>query len=202
MTQIIAFAGRKQSGKTISAEFVQKIFYETAIKIGWVDFDSKIYNFADPLKQNICIDIMGLTYNQCYGTDHHKNELVDCYWNNKQLTAREVMQIVGTDIFRKMQTSVWSNAIINTINKEKKILAIIADCRFPNEVETIKRARGMVIKLSRNPYNSNHASEIALDKNNYDQSIFDLVIDNDNMSISQQNEIIYDFIKSRRLLPL
>ena len=101
-----------------------------------------------------------------------------------------------------MQTNVWSNAIINTINNEQKILAIIADCRFPNEVETIKRARGMVIKLSRNQYNSNHASEIALDKNNYDQSIFDLVIDNDNMSISQQNEIIYDFIKSRRLLPL
>ena len=51
MTQIIAFAGRKQSGKTTSAEFVANLF--------WQHKDSKIYNFADPLK-NLCIDILGL----------------------------------------------------------------------------------------------------------------------------------------------
>ena len=47
----------------------------------------KIYNFADPLK-NLCIDILGLKHSQCYGTDEQKNQKVDCYWDNKQLTAR------------------------------------------------------------------------------------------------------------------
>lgn len=201
MTTIIAFAGRKQSGKTTSAEFVKNFFYSTALKIGWVDYDTKIYNFADPLKQNICMDILGLTHNQCYGSDEQKNELVDCYWNNKQLSAREVMQIIGTDIFRRMQTNVWANATIKKIEKDKKWLALIADCRFPNEVNAIKQSGGIVIKLNRNPYDSYHESEIALDDNKYDQSNFDLIIDNNNMSISQQNEIIQQFIVSRRLLP-
>jgi len=187
MTTIIAFAGRKQSGKTTSAEFVKDLFYSTALKIGWVDYDTKIYNFADPLKQNICIDIFGLTYNQCYGSDEQKNEFVDCYWNDKQLSAREVMQIVGTDIFRKMQNNVWANATINKIRHDNKLLALIADCRFPNEVDVVRQSGGIVIKLNRNPYNSDHDSETALDSNRYEQSNFDLTIDNHNMSIDEQN---------------
>ena len=117
---IIAFAGRKQSGKTSSCEFVKNLF-ETS-NLG----QSKIYNFADPLKQ-VCIDILGLTYDQCYGTDENKNELVDCYWPgiDEQMTAREVMQHLGTDMFRRLQQNVWSAATIRLIEKEKPDLAII-----------------------------------------------------------------------------
>ena len=190
---IVAFAGRKQSGKTTSAEFVANLF--------WQHKDSKIYNFADPLK-NLCIDILGLEYRQCYGSDEDKNQLVNCYWDNKQLTAREVLQIVGTDMFRKMQNHVWSNATIRQILREQPNLAIIADCRFPNEVSAIKNVGGIVIKLTRNPYNSNHTSEIALDSDQYDQSLFDLVIDNENMTITEQNKVICDFLHFRGILTL
>jgi molybdopterin-guanine dinucleotide biosynthesis protein len=38
---IIAFAGRKQSGKTTSCEFIQSLLPNQ---------ETKIYNFADPLK--------------------------------------------------------------------------------------------------------------------------------------------------------
>lgn len=185
MTHIIAFAGKKQSGKTTSAEFVTSRYPH--LKCG-------IYNFADPLKKNICIDILGLTYDQCYGSDIQKNELVDCYWNKQQMTAREVMQFIGTDIFRNIQTNVWANATINKIYRDNMDLAVIADCRFPNEVSAIKQAGGCVIKLNRNPYKSNHESEIALDAPGYDHSIFDLVIDNHNIGISEQNAIIGQFV--------
>jgi hypothetical protein len=195
MTKIIAFAGRKQSGKTTSAEFVKTLF--DSMSAG----GSEIYNFADPLKL-LCIDILGLDYNQCYGKDEDKNQLVDCYWDNNQLTAREVLQIVGTDMFRTMQKNVWSSATIRRIRKENPELAIIADCRFPNEVDVIKNAGGLVIKLNRNPYNSQHQSEIALDKDKFDQSIFDLIIDNHNMNIIEQNKNIYDFLKKTEVLPL
>lgn len=196
MTTIIAFAGRKQSGKTTCSEFIKNIYNQYLVG------QCNIYNFADPLKQNICIDILGLTYDQCYGPDTKKNELVDCYWNKKQLSAREVMQIIGTDIFRSMKQNVWSDAIINKINKDKPNLAIIADCRFPNEVETVKRAGGWVIKLNRNPHNSYHESEIALDINRYDQTNFDLIIDNVDMTISEQNNIILQFLKDKGMLLL
>lgn len=192
---IIAFAGRKQSGKTTCSIFLEQIFKT------YTNASTKIYNFADPLK-SLCIDILGLKHSQCYGSDEDKNQLVNCYWDNKQLTAREVLQIVGTDMFRKMQNHVWSNATIRQILREQPDVAIIADCRFPNEVEAIKNVGGIVIKLTRNPHHSDHASEIALDPDRYDQSLFDLVIDNENMSIEQQNNLIYEFFNTKGLLPL
>lgn len=188
MTTIIAFAGRKQSGKTTSAEFIQNVFKQSSLG------DCQIYNFADTLKM-LCIDVLGLSYNQCYGSDKDKNELVNCYWDNKQLTAREVLQIIGTDVFRKMQNNVWSDATINRIKKDNLEMAIIADCRFPNEVESIKRVGGIVIKLERNPYNSSHISETALDPDQYNQSLFDLVIDNKMLNIEQQNNQILEFLQ-------
>lgn len=195
---IIAFAGRKQSGKTTCCEFIK----EYASRVLPPAHSVKIYNFADPLKQDICINILGLTAEQCYGTDEQKNELVNCYWDNKQLSAREVMQMVGTDMFRAMQKNVWSAATIRKISHDQPSLALIADCRFPNEVDAIKKAGGIVIKLNRNPYNSDHASEIALDKKIYDQSNFDLVINNQYLSVNDQNVLIHDFLKNKGILPL
>jgi hypothetical protein len=198
MTKIIAFAGRKQSGKTTSAELLVD-YYKYALNI---EEGIKIYNFADTLKR-FCIDTLELTYDQCYGSDEQKNELVDCYWDNgTQMTAREVMQFVGTDVFRKMKNNIWSNATINLINKEKPKLAIIADCRFPNEVDAIKKSGGFVIKLMRNLFNSDHDSETALDLKNYNHKNFDLVIFNQNLSIEEKNHGIINFAKKKGLLQL
>ena len=152
----------------------------------------------------MCIDILGLTYEQCYGSDESKNEYVDCLWpdSGKAMTAREVMQYVGTDIFRKMQHNVWADATIRKIQDENLPLAVIADCRFPNEVQAVKNAGGLVIKLNRNLYNSTHESETALDENRYDQSNFDFLIDNTDLDIGEKNELIYSFLKVKRVLPL
>lgn len=208
MSLIIAFAGRKQSGKTTSCEFVDGIFNEYYIRHCYEkEYITKTYNFADPLKQ-LCIDILGLTHDQCYGSDESKNERVNCYRNycpddSGRMTARQVMQYVGTDVFRKMQTNVWSDATVRLIKKESPSLALIADCRFPNEVDAVKNNGGIVIKLDRDLYGSEHASEKALDEDMYDQSNFDLVIDNTKISVKEKNEMIYEFlIKTKRVLPL
>jgi len=192
MTKIIAFAGRKQSGKTTCSEYITSLCGH---------LQTKIYNFADPLKQDICINILGLSHEQCYGSDLDKNTLTHIQWGGHYLTAREVMQVVGTDILRTMYNNVWVNATINKIMREHLDLAIIADCRFPNEVESIKSAGGLVIKLNRNPHNSDHASEIALDANNYPQSNFDLVLNNNIMTIDEQNNEVYNFLKKKAILP-
>jgi hypothetical protein len=194
---IIAFAGRKQSGKTSACEFTANVYSQTMQK------NSAIYNFADPLKK-MCIDIFGLTYEQCYGSDENKNEYVNCFWpdSGNSMTAREVMQYVGTNVFRKMQHNVWADATIRKIQDENLPLALIADCRFPNEVEAVKNAGGLVIKLNRNLYSSTHESETALDEDRYDQSNFDFVIDNKDLKIGAKNELIYSFLKVKRVLPL
>ena len=191
MTRIICFAGRKQSGKSSSCEYVYRKLQDKR--------SVQIYNFADPLKQ-ICIDVLGLAPRQCYGEDKYKNELVDCQWNGKPLTAREVMQILGTDILRTMQNNVWTGATIRKIQKDNPDVALIGDCRFPNEVEAVKNAGGIVIKLERSLFYSDHASETALNKEHYNQDIFDYTINNQHIELDTKNEIILKFLKKEHIL--
>jgi hypothetical protein len=162
-----------------------------------LDRHVKIYSFADPLKQDICMNILGLTYEQCYGSDEDKNQLTDLTWPNSadRMTSRDIMQYVGTDIFRKMKSDVWVSATINRINKEKPQLALITDCRFPNEVSSIRDAGGSVMRLTRNPFHSDHLSETILDESNYDWSNFDYLCYNDDMNIYEQCSDIQKFLQ-------
>ena len=192
---IIAFAGRKQSGKSTLCTQVVNFIYD----LEQLEDQAIIYNFADPLK-NLCMDILGLSFDQCYGTDDKKNELVNCYKDGNQMTARQVLQTVGTEFFRSIQHNVWADATIRRIQQDNPLVALIGDCRFPNEVEAVKKAGGTVIKLTRNLYNSDHASETALDPKNYDQSNFDFVVDNQYMTIEEQwRNVISYILQNKRL---
>jgi hypothetical protein len=164
----------------------------------------RIYNFADALKKNLCMNMLGLSYQQCYGSDNDKNTLTNIQWSNMPgyddswtnrpdydlsgfMTARQVMEFVGTDIFRKMKQDVWAQATLNKIHQDRPGLAIITDCRFPNEVDAIKSSGGKVIRLTRDPFQSTHISECILDKDNYDWSNFDYVLDNQNYSLYEKS---------------
>ena len=159
--------------------------------------DVKVYSFADNLKE-LCMNILGLTYEQCYGTDEEKNSPTDINLSdavfdtmrNRKMTAREVMQYVGTDFFRRICPNVWVDSTIRKILNEKPKLAIIVDCRFPNEVEGVQKNGGKVVRLTRNIFGNEdqHASETALDS----YSKFDAIINNQEMSVAEQNEFIYN----------
>lgn len=178
--KIIAFSGRKQSAKNLCAtqltEFINEFNKDIVVKH---------YSFADALK-SICIDILGLEYNQCYGSDEDKNTPTDIVWNGNELTARQVMQIVGTDIFRSLKPNVWTEATIRKIQKDNPDIAIITDCRFPNEIDAVHDAKGIVIRLTRSIDASNHPSESALDKENYDWNNFDIILDNKELTKEAQ----------------
>ena len=108
------------------------------------------------------------------------------------MTGREIMQYVGTNIFRRMYDKVWINATLNMIRTEQSPISLISDVRFCNEVDAIKDAGGKVIHLTRKVYQDSHASENDLD--NYQG--FDLVIDNQNLSIKECNTILLDALVS------
>lgn len=155
----------------------------------------KLYSFADPLKKDICINILGLTYDQCYGSDNSKNTLTELRWEDMpgyngnltgNMTARQVMEYVGTGVFRKMKQDVWVSSVIKKIQNDKPKLAIITDCRFPDEIDAIKKNNGKVLRLTRSKYTSTYESETVLDEDKYDWSKFDAIIRNDDMSIYDQ----------------
>jgi hypothetical protein len=197
MTKILAFSGRKQSGKSTGAQYIESIISHHAIPISY-----RIYSFADPLKQDICMNILGLTYEQCYGSDEDKNTMTNLVWNGEKLTARRAMEVIGTDIFRHISNNVWVDATISKIQRDGLELAIIPDCRFPNEVDTILKYNGYVIRLGLDPFGSMSNSESALDKNKYDWSKFSCVIDNTDMTVQQKNEQILHFLSDKGILQL
>lgn len=212
MTKILAFSGRKQSGKSSSGEFVQKLIQNTNASI-----TCGLYSFADPLKQTICIDLLGLTEHQCYGSDDDKNSLTNIKWKSMPdyniswtfskdhdpsgfMTARQVMEFVGTRIFREIKQDIWVDATIRRIQKDSYDLAIILDTRFPDEVDAILNAGGYVIRLARDPFHSYSEPEIALDPDRYDWSKFSLIIDNTNMNEAGKNSLISKFITENNIL--
>jgi hypothetical protein len=150
----------------------------------------KIYHFADILKE-LSINIFGLSANQVYGSDKDKNTITRIAWDNLPLSdgktgymsSRDFLQYFGTTIVRKIYNNAWVDSTLQRILTEQPQLAIIPDIRFPNEVEAIKKNGGIVIRLTRNIANSQHESEMALDKDRYDWSNFDSVIDNEDISI-------------------
>jgi len=157
----------------------------------------KLYNFADSLK-DMCINLFGFTYEQAYGTNEQKDQkLKHLLWKNMprgkvsrkapkgEMSAREFMQFFGTEVMRKMHSDVWANACLNKIIKEGSDFAIIADVRFPNEVEAINKAGGKVLRLERNVHDDKHDSETALDADNYDHGNFWHVLDNSKIDIGQ-----------------
>ena len=71
------------------------------------------------------------------------------------MTAREVMQFIGTEIGRKMYNNVWVEATIRRIKNDAPLMAVICDTRFPNEVNGIIQNGGHVIRLLRDPSHGN-----------------------------------------------
>jgi hypothetical protein len=91
------------------------------------------------------------------------------------MTYRELLQYIGTDLFRKkFHTETWINALFSEYKKPAQNW-IIPDCRFPNEFEAIKNRDGIVIRVNRfNPNEKlfgNHISEVALDCHQFDYVI-------------------------------
>lgn len=277
MTQkIIAFSGKKQSGKNTACNFMigmelvaTGIVGSFAIEAdgrlhisdiwgddkhdGILDLTNpdpdaqkflqdavyphvKLYSFADLLKKNVCMDIFGLSYAQCYGSDADKETLTDLMWEDMpgivtdrkdleieapvhgrlgkyydtlkigvayhppgRMTAREVLQYVGTEIFRRIQNKVWAAATIRKIKAEGSVIALIADTRFPNESDGVIDAGGAVIRLTKRVVKEGvkeHESEIALDEDRYDWNKFTAILDNREMGIGEQNFALKELLDS------
>lgn len=157
--KIIGITGKKYSGKdTLGNFFVNNYGY---IRLA----------FADPLKEAVkCI--FGLDDEQLYG---NKKEEIDEFWGKN---PRQILQFVGTDLFRNhtnelipnIEKNIWTlvikRKIINELNKNPNAKFIITDTRFPNEINLIKEFGGIIIKLKRTNIinNDNHESESLIDE--------------------------------------
>ena len=175
-SKIIAFAGRKRSGKGMLAKGMRE--YSPNVVIIAV---------ADSLKF-LCCKLLNRTYdelNQMKDDGTIFEAKVDDYWVStikcetnisddivrKEIggrvftNVREVLQIIGTDLIRKYSPDWHIDKTIEHIKSygDDKIV-VVEDVRFPNEKRRIEEIGGDVYFIIRPNYwdVSNHPSEKAL----------------------------------------
>ena len=164
--RIIGLGCTAQVGKDTAAEYLEKKYPGRVKRVA----------FADKVKK-ICMELFGLTYEQCYGTKQQK-ETVDSRYG---ITPREIMQGVGEKM-REIVPSIWVDTVFYTTIPEWKAQGYdcfaISDVRYPNEADTIRARGGVVVKVNREgagvTVGDKHSSEIAM----REYKDFDFIIDN------------------------
>jgi hypothetical protein len=217
MPKFIVLSGKKQAGKTTAALFIKDYINEV-----YPDLIVKMTSFATPIKDfcyNVLglsyEQIYGDNTQKNSVThilwDTMPHEILNKYasgeffftrrdgtksrfttWPSGPMTAREVMQIFGTDIMRHhFDYDVWAKAPFRK-DWGATDLVIIDDCRFPNEALMTLENDGLLIRLLRNPLNDQHSSELAMDQ--YDVSKYHLIINNRDMSLVQLQAELHRFL--------
>jgi hypothetical protein len=82
-------------------------------------------------------------------------EQVDPWWSERlnmpNLTPRWVLQYWGTEVCRKaFHDDIWIASVENKLRTSEDNI-VISDCRFPNEIKSIREAGGIVVRVVRGP---------------------------------------------------
>ena len=154
--QIICISGKAQHGKDTVAKLCQARLESAGKRV-------LILHYADLLKY-IC--------QQFFGWDGEKDE-----------AGRQLLQYVGTDVVRKKQPEFWVDFVIQILKLFPKEwdYVLIPDCRFPNEIESLKQAGFATthLRVIRPNFDNHltkaqqqHPSETALDYTLPDQYLY------------------------------
>jgi len=79
----------------------------------------------------------------------------DLWWSERlnipHLTPRWILQYWGTDVLRNnFHDDIWIASLENRLRKSKDNI-VISDVRFPNEINAIHNAGGLVVRIKRGP---------------------------------------------------
>lgn len=153
---IIPISGKAQHGKDTFANELKKSLEKLNKKV-------LITHYADYLK---------MVAKNYYNWDGNKDE-----------NGRHILQYLGTDKARKNNPKIWVNVVkelIEAIGEDYDYI-LIPDCRFPDEIETLKDKyynEVLSLRVHRDNFESTltkeqkqHLSETALDNYNFDINV-------------------------------
>jgi len=194
MKKVILVSGKLQSGKNQFAEYLEKEYILDNVKV-------KQDCFAQDLKDACKEDFKPLvTYlnkaiediRDCVEPYNQDDEFLSSlmklrthdenFYENKNDITRILLQLYGTDIFRKrVDTDYWVKRMISKIKESDKQVFIITDVRFPNEIDLVKAESDFDVvsirverDIDRSGSENEHESETALD----DYKKFTYTVDN------------------------
>lgn len=189
---IIGIRGRKQSGKNTVASMLQYCLFDFTngytptfdswktwcgdVERGLIHPSWEIRSFAGKLKQFVAL-LTGCQVEDLESDAFKNSPLPYSIATLNVGTYRELLQKLGTDIFRdQVDRSLWVKALmieytpfrVTFDNLTKSIYPnwIISDVRFPNELHSILEKKGVIVHVARPqslPFEKEHISETALD---------------------------------------
>jgi hypothetical protein len=139
---IIGICGLIGSGKDTIADYLQNIH------------QFRRESFAHTLKGAVA-QVFGWDRELLEGRTRESREWrekQDDWWTNRlgvAVTPRWVLQQWGTEVARKgFHDDIWIASLENKLRKTTDDV-VISDCRFPNEIASIRNAGGVVIRVRR-----------------------------------------------------
>lgn len=112
------------------------------------------------------------------------------------MTGRDVLQYLGTEIFRRMYEDVWVSSLLKNIEMFKPNYAIIDDIRFDNERSVIQEKDGFIIYLDRGLQNTGHVSENSITKEKCD-----IVLNIRGLNIGQSCMLVLKVLENNNIIP-
>jgi hypothetical protein len=112
-------------------------------------------SFANSLKDAVS-QVFGWDRTMLEGRTKQSREWrdqVDTWWAERlqmpHLTPRWILQYWGTEVCRgSFHDDIWIASLENKLRTSKDDI-VISDCRFPNEIKSIRNAGGIVIRVVR-----------------------------------------------------
>lgn len=139
---LIGLLGRISSGKgTVADELVDKYgFRQDSYASTLKDITAVLFNWDRAM-------LSGDT-----PESRDAREEVDEWWSEKlgipNFTPRLALQLIGTDVFRNnFHQDIWVLSVMARYRGDENV--VISDCRFPNEVQTIRQVGGRIIQVDR-----------------------------------------------------
>jgi hypothetical protein len=112
-------------------------------------------SFANSVKDSVSI-VFGWDRQLLEGdTDYSRGwrERADPWWSNRfgyEFSPRSALQLMGTEAGRDVfDENIWVYSMFRRMDHSKNY--VIADVRFPNEIQKIKEDGGMIIRVKKKP---------------------------------------------------
>jgi hypothetical protein len=160
MSKIIAFTGKKGTGKSTCCAYLEE-------KYGFTRVNFKDALIAE-LKQNFP-DLLSTVQDFYTELPYQQKPTLQSLFDNKPPLIRTLMQNYGTNVRRKDKDSYWVEQWQISVQQKRGLYETkgitIDDCRFLNEAKAIKDNGGIIIRLIRTDmeHTDTHISETEMD---------------------------------------
>jgi molybdopterin-guanine dinucleotide biosynthesis protein len=178
MTRVIAFTGKKRSGKTsLVSAFMAEVgdMGYTAVRVGFKQalLDQVKTHFPDFLRAET----------KTWGIELDD---VDRLLEEKPGNIRQFLQNYGTDLFRNQDANYWTNKWVTSVLDMPVDFVLVDDLRFMNEAAAVKNLGGVIIRIKRPSVGDSdtHQSETEMDLIPAD---FEITEEDLNLAIHQSN---------------